>query len=464
MCDSMRSCSLVVLLLAMIGASAAIADDGDIDTSFFFTGKRLIAWTSGQDLAHGLAVSPAGRVILAGLVRDAEGGMDFGLAGLTPTGHFDPSFGGTGKVQVAFNLSGPGGNNNDRARAVMALPDERVLVAGEAVGPAADPVTRVAMVGLTAGGAFDPSFSGDGRATFRLSHSAEVGAMAPRPGGGALITGTLYVSGGSQDIFVLAVTAAGASDPDFGTGGWIRISFDLGDDGHDRGRALVVRPDGSIVVGGQCEITGGTRVCLARLTPTGQLDPTFGNGGKMVLEIDPAVSDQIAASMAFDRSGRLLIAGGLDFRPFAARFVGATLDPSFGDAGVRAITFTAGLSGFFSSLLLQPDDHILLGGGTIADDPLDGLDMAFARLDSHGDLDPSFGTGGRVIVPLNVGGNNSEGVEAMAVVAGRIYGAGSVDYASGNQNWAVVALIDDTIIFTDDFDSGSTAAWSAEVP
>lgn len=461
----MRDTKLLTLTaLLMLVPGTTLAADGDFDTSFFWTGKRLISWTGGQDLAHGVAVSPSGRVITAGMVRDPDGGMDFGVAALTSSGDLDPNFGTVGKVRIPFNLGGAGGNNNDSARAVLALADERVLVAGLAVGPIADPATRVALVQLTATGGLDSSFSGDGKATFRLSHSTEASTLVKRPGGGAFVAGTLYVTGESEDMFVLAVTATGASDPGFGSGGWTRITFDRGGNDHDRARALVVQPDGKILVGGQCDVEGGIRTCLARLTSTGQLDPSFGDQGLMQLEIDPAVSDQITAAMALDASGRLVVAGGLDFRPFVARFVGSSLDLTFGDMGVREIAFTTSVSGFFSSLIIQPDGRLVLGGGTLADDPLDGFDIAFARLDPDGDLDPSFGIGGRVMAPLNIGGNNSEGVEAMVAVPGRIYGAGSVDYASGNQNWVVVALIDETIIFADGFEVGSAAGWSAQVP
>jgi len=125
---------------------------------------------------------------------------------------------------------------------------------------------------------------------------------------------------------------------------------------------------------------------------------------------------------------------GLGFEPLEDRTVPAAgfFDQTFGTAGisqtafVRNGTFTNG--GIANAIATQPDGKVIIAGQ--ADSPLPGgdLDFAVVRLNIDGTLDPSFGSGGRVLIPFDLGGGNSDYATEVAVTSGgNILVGGTVD-------------------------------------
>jgi uncharacterized delta-60 repeat protein len=79
-----------------------------------------------------------------------------------------------------------------------------------------------------------------------------------------------------------ALAAPGDLDPTFGTGGKVTTDFA---GGFDEAHALVVQPDGKVVAAGPAGVTGGfSDFGLARYNPYGTLDTTWGTGGKLTRE------------------------------------------------------------------------------------------------------------------------------------------------------------------------------------
>jgi len=123
------------------------------------------------------------------------------------------------------------------------------------------------------------------------------------------------------------------------------------------------------------------------------------------------------------------------------------LDPTFGSAGRVAIPL-AGLDADAYAAVVQPDGKILLAGDVSEQPPpppppppgpprptrpaADQGDFLAVRLTENGALDPSFGTGGIVRTPINIGPDGADRVFGAAlepdgklVVAGTSYGAGT---------------------------------------
>src|SRR5215468_504855 len=132
----------------------------------------------------------------------------------------------------------------------------------------------------------------------------------------------------------------------------------------------------------------------------GDLDPTFGNGGKV--KTDFHRSNDLAHGMALQADGKMVVAGitfigisatGGDFA--VARYnTDGTLDTSFGVGG--KVTTDFGLTDQASSVVVQPDGKIIVAGGTFATFPAAGGQFALVRYNSDGSLDTSFGVGGLV--------------------------------------------------------------------
>jgi uncharacterized delta-60 repeat protein len=199
----------------------------------------------------------------------------------------------------------------------------------------------------------------------------------------------------ASQVAVAAPAQAKAGDLDgtFGTGGKVTTDFGGPVDG---ARALAVQADGKLVAAGYA-FGMNTDFALARYNSDGTLDTSFGTGGKVTTDFG-AGYDEGAYALAAQADGKLLAAGqavgtaSLDFA--LARYnPDGTLDPSFGTGG-KVTTDFAGE--FFSSndlataLAVQADGRLVAAGFTDT-----GL-FALARYNSDGSLDSTFGTGGQV--------------------------------------------------------------------
>src|SRR5439155_1103104 len=126
----------------------------------------------------------------------------------------------------------------------------------------------------------------------------------------------------------------GDLDPSFGAGGQVLTDFG----GGDGARALALQADGRIVVAGRsCPST--CDFALARYNPDGSLDPSFGSGGGVLTEF---AGGGDASALAVQSDGKIVVAalsGGGGRQDFAlARYnPDGSLDPSFGSGG-RVLT------------------------------------------------------------------------------------------------------------------------------
>jgi len=176
----------------------------------------------------------------------------------------------------------------------------------------------------------------------------------------------------------VATAAPGGLDPTFGTDGAVLGSFGalIAADRDSAGRSVAV---GSASLGSSLEIT--------RRTADGDLDPTFGDGGRVVL---PSSSFDPSVSVAADDSVYVGIGRG---------YTGIDVDVvHLSAAGVPDPAFTAELDGLDpASVLSTPAGLLVLGQGTYPE----GLSLL--RLTGTGAPDPTFGDGGRATIPLYSG-------------------------------------------------------------
>jgi uncharacterized delta-60 repeat protein len=131
------------------------------------------------------------------------------------------------------------------------------------------------------------------------------------------------------------------------------------------------------------------------------LDASFGTRGKVVTEVDPshpcnrgeACAGEALRALAIARDGKLIAAGNGRGSYFAlARFTqNGTLDPSFGMGGITLTNFPLGAA--LNAAAVRSDGSIFAAGSSHGD-------FALARYTNSGDLDPSFGRGGRIVTPF----------------------------------------------------------------
>jgi uncharacterized delta-60 repeat protein len=236
-----------------------------------------------------------------------------------------------------------------------------------------------------------------------------------------------------------AHAAAGDLDPTFGTGGKVTTDFFGRDDGGRR--ALILQPDGKIVLAGNAVSTNPLDFALARYNTDGSLDVTFGSGGKVTTDFFGV--DDGANGAVLQPDGKIVAAGGAhktngDYDIALARYnTNGTLDATFGSGLSGKVTTDFGCPpGSFGvevaqSVALQPDGNIVIAG-------VCGSSFQVVRYLTTGALDPTFGSGGRVTTSF---GFTSGALSVLIQPDGRIVAGGPVFQSGGGRNWALARYL-----------------------
>lgn len=210
-------------------------------------------------------------------------------------------------------------------------------------------------------------------------------------------------------LAALLVVAAPALAADGDLLGWGLVSFDLGGTDADAAAAVVVEPDGRVVIAGTVA-TGASNwtLSLARFLPAGNLDPAFGTGGK---QVDPFAIGTNHGAVALHRlaDGRFLVAGSVDYGGGDLDYyVGRLLDngapdPTFGPGGTGFATVAFDLGGdstdALGAMTVDRNGRILLAGSV--DQSATDSDIGVARLTAAGLPDPDFSQDGRTTVAIS---------------------------------------------------------------
>ena len=230
---------------------------------------------------------------------------------------------------------------------------------------------------------------------------------------------------------------AGPGDLDTSFAGTGRRAIDFG--GVDAAHAVLVQPNGRIVVAGVGGELDHGRFCLARLRSNGALDTTFGSGGKRRLEFGG--QQEQARGAALQPDGKIVVVGGSDHRAAVARLnPNGSFDMTFSGDGKKIFGWGP-ISGVMDVRVL-PNGKLLLAGYSGPE----GGNMQVARMNSNGALDTTFGTAGRAAVDF---GGDDFGNAVARQADGRIVVAG-VSTAEG----AVVARLRATGALDPDFGAG----------
>jgi uncharacterized delta-60 repeat protein len=287
------------------------------------------------------------------------------------------------------------------------------------------------------GGQIDPSF-GIVRTEFGIF--ARANAVAVEAGGGLVAAGDSYWvsdTGGQFDFGLVRYTPEGGEI-------W-QAQTDFGDSHshRDMASAVAIQTDGKIVAAGGTDANGDNDFALARYGSDGTLDPGFGNGGRVLTDFGSKSSDSASAA-AIQSDGKIVAAGtsdaggGYDFA--LARYLpDGSLDPTFGSGG-KVLTSFFGHGGNPFEVVIQADGRIVVAGTSSSG--IGGADFALARYLPDGRLDASFGSGGKVLTDFR-NGTNDIGLAATIQSDGKIVAAGLSDAGGRNDDFALARYLAD---------------------
>lgn len=383
---------MLTLLAGLLLGGGSYLQAQTLDASFLPTTlKAPLNAASVQSAVNTVVVQPDGKVL-------AAGGFDYVNGELT--GKLQ-RFNVDGSVDATFNI---GTGANGFIAALVLQPDGKILVAGSFTS--FNGVTNTTVVRLNANGSVDNTFSSAG-----VTLPRQPTCMTVQPDGKVLLGGTYLDFDGQEYSALTRLNANGSKDTGFNPG-----------TGADGGYlyALLVQPDGKIMVGGLfSNFNGQPRSCLARLEADGSLDTSFDAGSA-------ATFNGFVRTLARQASGKLLVGGNINLNNTAHRLLRLLPTGAVDNTFTPATTAT---NGTITSIVPQSSGALLLVG-TFSQ--YEGTSRGrLARISADGVLDVSFAP--------NIGANNSVSAIAESSTGQLIIGGGFSQY-NGTAQTALARL------------------------
>jgi uncharacterized delta-60 repeat protein len=334
----------------------SFGDQGRVRTSF-----------GAPAVAYGVEPMAPGAGSLAVGTVQAGTGSSMAMARYLDSGALDPTFGTGGKV-VADLTAG-----DDSANAVVVTGP--ITVAGQA---GAD----VLLARYLSDGTPDPAFGTGGRAVFSVTPGNDVAHALQISD-----KGDIFVSGVADgQAFLGRFSSTGAPVAGFGSGGVVRSALGAQS---ARFRAMRLNPTGTILASGTATGAAGEDAVIARFGPDGTLDPTFGTGGRTVVDLGGRLDQSNALVNGPGGQGLWLVGGdGVDMVAAAV-----TAEGSAGSPVLTKVDFGAPTSERAEAVAVLPDGRsVVAGAGTRG--------IILTRLLATGQPDPGFGNGGTSVTPI----------------------------------------------------------------
>jgi len=393
---------VLAIMLTLLAVSLAGAD-GDLDPDFWSDG-RVVLSGSGDFEVNAVVAAADGRVVVAGTHDSGDGVLEWFWWTVADSGsppptvcNFEPPgaptqgraeaaiFDTSGRLLLAgsalydfnrlavarfsypdcvldddFNVDGywnvdlPGGIEALTAIAVHPT-NGRIAVGGyqqDIISGESDMVVAV----ISDSGSLDSGFLGNGWLTLDFNDAGYddfVARVAFDSAGGVFAAGTTdYLGDGTDADWAIAkFDSSGALDPTFDGNGIRALAFDLGAPDYRLDTLFGLAFDasrGKLLLAGEAQSTVGYGLAIARLLPSGALDPIFGFGGLSLVPFGagPDGHDNDYGWAMAMQAGRVVVAGGVEVNAAADYRVGlARLDVPL----ILADSFECGLVNLWSS-------------------------------------------------------------------------------------------------------------------
>jgi uncharacterized delta-60 repeat protein len=354
-------------------------------------------------------IQPDGKIVTAGS-GGTEIASDFALTRHSSDGTLDSSFATNGIAVTDL------GGAFDRAFDAALMPDGGTVAVGS-TDAAGVQKTDFAIVRYRPDGTPDRAFDTDGVVRTDVSgHGDQANAVAVQGDGKILVAGFAIPLGVHSDFALARYNPDGTLDATFDGDGIVTTDFGALSDDEDA-RAIAIQPDGKIVLAG----TAGEDIALARYLPDGSLDPTFGTLGRAVTNLG---FKDVANGVALTPAGGIVVAGYTIGTKLNNDFLlvrygpNGDLDRGFGTLGVVKTDLGSG-DDFAENLTVDAAGRIVVVGRAASPTI---VDMALARYNPDGTLDPGFAGNG--ILTADFHGAGEFGQDLALDADGNIVAAG----------------------------------------
>lgn len=379
-----------------------------------FTTITNIGLLPSDDALNASAVQADGKIVAVGWsynTRGLEASHDFAVARYNTNGTLDNSFGTDGRTTL--NIVGDRGVTDDYATAVAIQSNGKIVIAGY----------------------YDPD-----------------------PG---------MMLGGASDFVMMRYNNDGTLDSSFGSDGVVITDINVGSD--DCATAMIIQPDGKIIVVGSTASAGGLgpsgdpNFAVVRYNIDGTLDLDFGGTGIVITALGNA--GDVANSVVLQADGKIVVTGYSNTKECPFPWCATTSDfavvryNSDGSIdsddncledchtfnGTGMVKTNIGGSDTAVSAVMQTDGKIVVAGYSTVNGT---ADFTVVRYNDNGTLDAEencldpenchpFGTGGIVLTDINDAATNDFAYSAAIQNDGKIIVVG-YSGASGSNDLAVV--------------------------
>ncbi len=475
---------LLLTILSLLTTTTFVSGQaGSLDSSFGsggkFVGGNVIAagnvYTGVEKLD--VAVQTDGKIVVAGTVN-----RRFAVFRFNADGSPDQAFGASGSQIIDIY---PGLSSSANALAIQ--PDGKIVAAGATSIPNFSLVnqTDFAIVRFNADGSLDNSFgNGDGRIAPNGGAFDRVTKIVLQTDGKILLTGDLLDRRGSQvyvgrNLYAMRLLTNGAPDTSFGSGGAASApsfneSAGLCQFCGDSAQSLVLQPDGKVVVIGM--VNGFSNALsfykglgIVRFLPDGQLDNSFGAGGKLATVISSSGNappvDYNFTSVALQADGKIVVGGNgkpagslSDFAVFRYTPTGE-LDATFDGDGKVLFSIEAGNDSINDIRIQRNGKIVAVGESSLLVNSQNITNFAVARFNANGAPDVTFDGDGKAIT--DIGSGDLDSISRAAIQPdGKIVAAGFTAPNNGSGSISRLALaryIGDASAVPFDFDGDRRA-------
>jgi uncharacterized delta-60 repeat protein len=321
-------------------------------------------------------------------------------SGLTPVfgqsfPYPDSTFNDSGLVVSSF----PSGNQVGRAIAVQ--PDGKIIAGGFG----STSLYNYNLVRYLTDGRVDSTFGANGMVTTPVAFASDLADVCLQSTG-KIIAGGYYQAGSAsqQDFLLIRYLPNGTIDSAFGANGRVLTDFSGGN--NEQIHALAIQSDDKIVAVGEWFNTAQTvyNFAIARYMPDGSPDSSFNGTGKLL--IDMAGYSDYAKAVVIQPDGKIVVAGTTatasasvtEFCAVRLTAAGAP-DPSFGIGGKAILPSLFNHQDYCEAMVLQSDGKYVLAGNT---SPGNGIIWAAARLRADGTIDSTYNSTGWQTFAFNI--------------------------------------------------------------
>lgn len=380
---------LLLTLSILISASALLFSQqpGDFDTTFGNNGYTVTNVANNFNMAYSSDIQEDGKIVVVGRAKYTSPNYEVALARYNSDGTLDNTFGNNGITITAANTM------NNYAMCVKVLENGKILVGGYSQIPNS---YAVMLMRYNSDGTIDTTFGGNNTGFIISQFNSDVASNAEAMA--IQSDGKIILGGYFNDRFaVYRYTQDGVLDTTFGTEGYANIQIDNINENFIKG--IAVQEDDKIVAAGFGSNGIDADIVVVRYNADGSLDSSFGQNGVVIQAIGSG--HDFLNAVVIQPDGKIVVGGHkwernipeLVYDFILVRYnTDGSIDNTFGSQGVATAQFNNGENaGYLYGLAMQEDGKFVAVGQEVG---IDVHKTAMVRFNGNGSIDTSFGNNG----------------------------------------------------------------------